>query len=87
MSFQTNLTQAQVLGNLDALRLAALSGVLKVTFSDGKSQEFQSTQALKAAIAMGEDWLNQMGGQSEVRCSFGQTKRGDGPGGPRDFRW
>jgi hypothetical protein len=81
MAIQTNLTQAQVQSALDALRLAMLSGTLKVQFADGKSQEYQSTAALLNAITAGEDLLREMGGQSETRCSFGQTKRGDGPQG------
>jgi hypothetical protein len=81
MAIQTNLTQAQVQSALDALRLAMLSGTLKVTFADGKSQEFQNTEAILKAIAAGEDLLREMGGQSETRCAFGQTKRGDGPQG------
>jgi hypothetical protein len=81
MAIQTNLTQAQVLSALDSLRLAMLQGTLKITFADGKSQEFQNTEAMQKAIAAGEDLLREMGGTTETRCSFGQTKRGDGPQG------
>lgn len=81
MSIQTNLTQAQVLSALDSLRLAMLSGTLEVRFSDGKAQRFNSTKDILTAITAGEDLLREMGGQSETRCSFGQTKRGDGPQG------
>lgn len=88
MAIQTNLTQPQVLGALDALRLAMLSGTLKVVFADGKSQEYQSIEAMQKAIAAGEDLLREMGGTSQTRCSFGQTKRGDGPqGGTRCDGW
>jgi len=81
MAIRTNLTQAQVLTALDALRLGLLTGVAKITFSDGKSQELQGTENILKAITAGEDLLREMGGQSETRCSFGQTKRGDGPQG------
>lgn len=88
MPIQTNLTQAQVLAKLDALRLAMLEGTLEIRFADGKAQRFNSTSEMKLAISAGEDLLREMSGTPETRCAFGQTKRGDGPQGGRGFdRW
>lgn len=84
-SFQTNLTPAQVLAQVDALRLAYLSGSLEVRFSDGKSMRYQSTEQMLTAIQNGEDWLRQMSGQQGSRCTFAEHKRGDGPTGPTCF--
>jgi hypothetical protein len=86
MSIQTNLTADQILSQLDALRLAYLSGTLEVRFSDGKAQRFQSTGDILKAIQTGEDWLRTMNGTTESRVGLAQHKRGDGPSGPsRDW--
>jgi hypothetical protein len=81
-SFQTNLTTEQILTQLDSLRLAYLNGVVEVRFSDGKTQRYDSLDAILRAIEAGEDWLRQMTGQQGSRCTFAQHKRGDGPTGP-----
>lgn len=84
-SFQTNLTQSQIQSALDNLRLAYLSGTLEVRFSDGKSQRFQSSADMLKAIQAGEDWLRQISGVTDTRCTFAQHKRGDGPDGPSPY--
>jgi hypothetical protein len=87
MSLQTNLTTAQIMATLDTLRLAYLSGTLEVRFSDGRSQTFQSAKNILQAISTGEDWLRELGGTPDTRCTFAQHKRGDGPDGPSLEWW
>lgn len=85
---QTNLTADQILAQLDALRLAFLSGTLEVRFSDGKTMRYNSTADILKAIQTGEDWLRQLGSQQSSHCTLAQHKRGDGPTGPTLFdRW
>jgi hypothetical protein len=85
MSFiDTNLTREQILAALDKLRLAYLSGDLEVHF-ENRSRRFQSASEILKAIQAGEDWLRSMSGAPEVRVSFAQHKRGDGPTGPSRF--
>ncbi len=76
------LSTTELQQRIDDLKRAYLSGVLEIRFSDGKSQRFQSMADMLKAIQAGEDWLQQATGQTGVRCSFAQHKRGDGPAGP-----
>jgi hypothetical protein len=81
------LTLAQLQANLDAINTQIGDPTYSVHFPDGRSVTYRSLDDLNKAKATLEEDIRVASGATGSRVRLAQTKRGDGPSGPEQWRW
>ena len=80
------LTLVQLQANLDAINNAIGDPTLSVHFPDGRAVTYRSVEDLRKAKAEIEEDIRELSGATGGRVRLAQTKRGDGPSGPEQWR-